>query len=299
MKRHKIIQKIRYCLKILVPTWAIIRIWKWRMKDFDQWARQNQNSSFGTEPPSRHPKAIFIVGMPRTGSSLAKRYLGEYQRLKMLRYSNYRDTIVKLQQPSDGTLLVDKATTNIDKIHKIHEQGGKVICFLGIVRDPRDELASLLETDRHMEIPRDRLFWPYWEFRYHRLIQAFQIILSQQGKVAILRYEDLARNPEKVKAGFLKWIGLEGRNLSRRYNVTEDNIAIGKNISEDWKVHQSNEVHSQSVGRWRNLPLAKRRIVDKYKRNTRSLGLMKSLGYSENGELSSPKISRVPLIGCD
>jgi len=244
------------------------------------------------------PKVVHIVGMPRTGSTLVKRYLGDYEGLEIAPAGEYFQAWELADTLEGSKIVLDKNTVNIGMINLIRRKYGNEAWFLCIVRDPRDELVSLLETDRHQEIPRDESFWLLWERRYSSFLE-FAERYGQRGTgVALVRYEDLTFDPRGTKSEFLKWLGL-GRDwmtgglgdwgVTSTYNTTMEQIALGIDETEDWKTHQTNKVHVNSVGRWRTAEAEVEDLLRAYRKFPQAKRLMESFGYGE--QLASPAIS--------
>ena len=93
------------------------------------------------------PRVVYMVATPRTGSTLAKRYLGDHPQLLVSPNRRHHHAWRMARRAEHGCIVVDKRTNNIDKVDKIYVQYGNHAWFLVIVRDPRDQLVSLLETD--------------------------------------------------------------------------------------------------------------------------------------------------------
>jgi len=95
--------------------------------------------------------------------------------------------------------------------------------FVNVLRDGRDVIASLIETRR---------FDPLRAiFRWITSVAAYQEY-EHHPRVYCVRYENLVTKPEATMAAMIGWLDLEW----------EHNIYV------------ENEVRSESVGRWHNLP---------------------------------------------
>jgi len=240
-----------------------------------------------------HPAVLFVVGMPRTGSTLAKRYLGDHPDIELAPAGRPAQAWVLANKLSQDRIVLDKNTRNLARVREIYMDYGDYVGFLCIVRDPRDELVSLLETDRHPEIPRDRSFWPFWEQRYSSFLRFAARYGRRGAKVALIRYEDLTMFPVKVKKCFLRWLGLDAKvaRITPEYHDTVQKIAEGIDISEDWKTHQTNRVHTDSIGRWREFEFEKsnQAMLLAYREFPRVIRLMEALGYGAG--VMSPTLS--------
>jgi hypothetical protein len=99
----------------------------------------------------------------------------------------YRDGwIFAATVPPDKITLI-KNTRDLPRLREIHVLTGNLGWFLCIVRDPRDQLVSLLETHIHPEIPRDRSFWDMWVARHRDYIEFAETSGRRGTKVALAR----------------------------------------------------------------------------------------------------------------
>jgi len=220
-----------------------------------------------------------MTGLPRTGTSLAKNYLGMYPGLNVVRFQTGGFTYAwKVAEHTDA-IVVDKATHYIRDFRKIHRAYGDHIAFCCIVRDPRDELTSLLETDIHPEIHRDKWFWQQWARTYNAFL-GFAASLSDPKTFYLIRYEDLVRWPVNAKIHFLTWLGLDvdPGTITAGYDVAH------KDDIQDWKVKAQRTVTSHSIGRWKGVNSPRARTLFKHWQHvSEAAALMQCLGYSEDG----------------
>jgi hypothetical protein len=240
---------------------------------------------------------VSLISMPRTGSSLAKRYLGGFDRIKIADLQNFLASYSQSRSLSAGTILFDKKTANIRKLHQLIPRTAGDVALLCLVRDPRDQLISLSETDRHKPVPRDARFWPFWVHRYRRTL----IALSRLGRlgypVALVRYEDLVEAPTVVKAAFLSWLGFDSVDVDDAYEPVHDD---GASRREDWKVHGQSRVSAASVGRWQQADTCSAGVVSALHAYKPALRLMRRLGYSaetpaDAGATGGPECRFKPL----
>jgi hypothetical protein len=256
------------------------------------------HSKYHSRP--RQPRVAYVVATPRTGSTLAKRYLGEHPALCVARNAPYRHAWRLARRVHPKQIVIDKRTDNLDKIQNIHFDYGNWAWFAAIVRDPRDQLVSLLETDRHFEVPRTLEYWTYWYAKYERLFAFAREHLGTGLGICLVRYEDLVRDPIRIKQQFLKWLGVdvEPRELSATYRNTVAEIAAGVDVTEDWKTHQQNEVHQESVGRWRSVTQLKHARLMAYHRELPEVDrLMKALGYGDRTLAVKAHFGGIVLLG--
>ena len=241
------------------------------------------------------PKIVYSISLPRTGSTLVKRYLGENENLVPGPFADFEKAFQRSLDLLKGHILIDKATRNIDHLDAIFDICGVQGWFLAVIRDPRDQLVSLCETDRHPEIPRDQSFWPYWTQRYSRLLERYPLFSRRGSGVMLLRYEDLVVNPVALKGVFCHWLGIVPTHLSTAY-TTDPNIASERDPSEDWKAHLAGHVHAQSVGRWRSVNGRTREVIEAYRGFHDARIWMRRFGYFGSGEFQSENIGSIPIL---
>jgi Sulfotransferase family len=245
----------------------------------------------------KRPQVVFMSGMPRAGTTLGKRYLGDHEQLHIVPWGHFSQAWQAAQKLSGEKIIVDKNNKNLTNMTRIYREYGNQAAYLGIIRDPRDELMSLLETDYDPEIPRNERFWLCWVEQYSAFITFAQRQGTKGTRVALVRYEDLALLPVQTKQSFLDWLGLDKAEVSSAlYHTTVTEIARGKNKTEDWKAHQVNEVHDHSVGRWRAANGNTAELIQSYQ-SFPAAGLMTQLGYGE--VLGSPLLDTmgVKILG--
>lgn len=223
------------------------------------------------------PRVVYMTGLPRTGSSLMKNYLGAGDRLQIIRFQKTGFQNAWRRSQTTDAIVVDKATHYIRDIAKIHETYGDAVGFCCIVRDPRDIVLSLMENYRHLEYPRSEKFWSKW-------LQAYQGFsdYGERGNPRycfMLRYEDLVRYPRGAKAAFLRFLGLESAVLSSDLQIAfEDD-------DQDYKLKNKNTIDSSSIEKYRQLTLdnGTGRLLDSLQRYPEVLEYMKKCGYEIDG----------------
>lgn len=225
-------------------------------------------------------RMVSVLSMPRTGSTLAKRYLGAFEAVDIAPLQDFETSLAQSRGASSAIVL-DKKTDNIKRLHRIVPQTRGDVAFICLVRDPRDQLLSLAETDRHRPVPRDAQFWPYWVHRYRRALRVLRRLAALDVPVALVRYEDLATRPVEVKGAFLAWLGLEAHELDDGYAAVSGDTAVSRR--EDWKAHEHSRVHSSSVGRYTEADGEIADAIDAYRYYAPARRLMTELGYRPDG----------------
>ena len=204
-------------------------------------------------------KAVFIMGCPRSGTTLAKRYLGTHPDCKIAPY-------VGLYRPLESdvarvykVLALNKAT--------VFKQTGWVVSrenwhpdttaipflsrtfpnsyFIVVVRHPSASLASLKETDRHPEVPKDDGFSDWWVDLYQETLGALQ-----GQKHLIIRYEDLVQEPIRVKKLFCEFLRIDPEKMPHDTSYElPDTGDPSVHVYEDSKCLQTNTIHTASLDR--------------------------------------------------
>jgi len=236
-------------------------------------------SRVGRRSGTKRPRVVYITGMPRTGTSLAKNYMGAHRGLEVMRFQRYG--FVHAWQFSRRTenIVVDKATHYIHSVWKIYRAYGRSVAFYCLVRDPRDELASLLETDKHREVYRDQRFWKQWARTYERYLE-FAAFQGKPSLCYLIRYEDFVRRPIAAKIHFLKWLDV----VPDTETMTPDYGIIHEDDTQDWKLRDGRKITTDSVGRWKRPPWQHQRaLFEQWKRVDRVASVMESFGYGEQG----------------
>jgi hypothetical protein len=193
------------------------------------------------------PSVIYFLGLPRSGTSLAKNYLGAAAGLRILRFqaTGFQNALEASRRTGD--IVIDKATHYIYYADRIYSAFGDAVGFCCVVRDPRDSLASLFETNIHREIPRTARYWRVWTAAYQGYLETAAALGIRLAY--LVRYEDLVQFPVEVKRHFLATLGISSSGILPL--PTYDLAFIDDN--QDFKVAQSNTIHHESVGRHRRV----------------------------------------------
>lgn len=225
---------------------------------------------------------IFIIGMPRTGTTLVERILGSHsvvrsagesqafaveltQQCKRIAASppaNLRE-LVRLSKDVDfaalGAAYVDAArpvgepTAHfIDKLPLNFLYAGLIHLALPkarivmLDRDPMDTCFAVFKT----------LFAGIYPFsydlgelanyvvEYRKLMNHWQEVMP--GVMHVVRYEDLVTNPQPVIESLLDYCSLSYEDSCRQFFTNPDASTTAS------AVHVRSDVYTTSVGRWRN-----------------------------------------------
>ena len=247
-----------------------------------------ENLAFLNPPASKNtvpPQIVYMTGMPRTGSSLMKNYLGEYSGLKVEPFEPKGFYISWHKSTYSNEILIDKSTHYIRALKRILRAVGCYAYICCIVRDPRDQLASLFEFKRHPELPRTDKFWDKWYKQYSNFFSTAENNLNVN--FFFFKYEDLVRHPVQVKLRFLTWLGfkVDRSKLTSNYKIAhlddiqDDNVVTMKKIS------------SRSLDRHKKITDPQLlSIINGYEDKPQIYAFMNKLGYT-NSSIGSINIS--------
>ncbi len=233
-----------------------------------------------TEVPG-HPQAgaIFIVGMPRTGTTLLERMLGRHSKVasagELLDFGQLLAAATRKSHAEnpDGTmpeasLRIDFAALGREYMISAREAAGGSPVFvdkmpvnyiycglirkalpnariLHLVRDPMDSCYAVYKTlfnqAYHFSYDLDELADYY--ATYHRTMQHWHAVMP--GGILDVRYEDLVTDTEAQARRVLAWCGLawEDAVLSPAENDTPSTTASAAQVREP--------VHTRSLQKWR------------------------------------------------
>jgi len=240
------------------------------------------------------PRGIILIGLPRSGTTLAKRYLGDRPGLWIAPggqdvYAQWKEG----ENKAKDRITIVKSTRLLKVLHELYNSFGNRAWYLCILRDPRDQLISLFEVpDYHQEIPRDASFWDAWVENLEQFEQFVPYGTRRGTQVSLMRYEDLVALPVAMKIQFLRWLGLNTEHVTDTYQPVE---SMRHEFSgEDHKTHRQSKVHSDSVGRHTSEQDPKKRaLLDGWNNHPAAKTWMQSLGYAPSAafRLSIPGLT--------
>jgi tetratricopeptide (TPR) repeat protein len=228
-------------------------------------------SDVGNSSDSMRP--VFVVGMPRSGTSLAEQIiashpdakgagelpfwldaarahqrelrqgiLGEPARRKLA--DEYLQ-VLNSQNP-DALHVVDKTNANCDYLGLLYSVFPKAR-FVYMRRHPIDTCLSCFfqqfSTGRRFTMDLSDLA-DY--FRIHRRVMEHWCNALPAGRILEVRYEDLVADQEKWTRKMLDFLGLEWNERCLSFHQTARSIAT----ASAWQVRQ--KIYNRSVGRWHN-----------------------------------------------
>jgi Tfp pilus assembly protein PilF len=223
-------------------------------------------------------RPIFIVGMPRSGSTLTEQILsahpqvhgaGEIKRLPLIldrshglggaRYPDWAKTMNAADCRSIGQAYLNGLSTGLPGQTRTTDKWLDNFLHLGLinvclpkakiihcVRDPRDQLLSCwaLLFSQEQEYAYDLEELGRYYKAYSRLMTHWRSVLPA-GAMLEVRYEDLITQPEVMTRRILAHCGLEWDDRTLRYWEAKRPVKSGS----VFQVRQP--LYDQSIGRWR------------------------------------------------
>jgi len=245
------------------------RATKWTLEQWEQMVEARLAAAVlpARSAPLGERAPVFIVGLPRSGTTLVAELLAKYPRvcsrgeLAWIAWLFDRSTaeakpsldriaasyMAQLRRDdSDAHWFIDKQPHNfhyVDFMLALWPQAKIIYCE----RNPRDNALSLwmqafLEDVQgfsyrfdHIDRVMDdcRRLMNHWSERY-------------SASIRLLRYESLVRDPQTHIAELAEWIGIAGSADVSTAPATSSSIST----ASLWQARQP--VYASSVGRWRN-----------------------------------------------
>jgi tetratricopeptide (TPR) repeat protein len=225
---------------------------------------------------------IFVVGMPRTGTTLVEQILsshsqvyaaGELQNfpLQVKRASGINTNEVVSIEALDRSLQLNLENLGYSYIESTRPRTGHTrhfidklplnFLFLGLIRlalpnakliclrrDPMDTCLSnyrqMFATDfKHYHYNRNLLDCGRYYIQFDQLMSHWQTIMP--GAVHEISYDALVAQPERVARGLLNYCGLEWEDQCLTFHQRKTSVATPSAV----QVRQ--EIYTSSVDRWR------------------------------------------------
>ena len=218
-------------------------------------------------------KPIFVVGMPRSGTSLAEQILASHPSIKGAGELEFWYTAVRARhvevraglldaatrqklaedymrtlqnRAGEAPRIVDKTPINSDFIGIIHSVFPKAR-FIYMERDPIDTCLSCYFQHfiPSMSYCMDLSDLAHYYQAHRRLIKHWQSVLPQESML-VVPYEGLVSDQEGWTRKMIDFLGLEWNDRCLSFHENERSV----NTASTWQVRQ--KIYSQSVGRWRS-----------------------------------------------
>jgi len=217
-------------------------------------------------------KPVFVVGMMRSGTSLAEQIIASHPSAKgagelpfwgdavreneiAVRQGMLSEPLKKqlaeaylcaLTGHSDALRVVDKAPRNSAYLGVIHSvfPNARIIYMR---RDPIDSCLSsyFQQFSTALNFAMDLSDLAHYYRQHHRLMAHWRAVLPA-GTILDVPYEDLVADPTGWTHNILDFLGLEWDEGCLDFNKTQRLVAT----ASYWQVRQ--KIYKGSVGRWRN-----------------------------------------------
>jgi len=229
------------------------------------------NQSLVGSSESRRP--VFVVGMPRSGTSLVEQILASHTavfgagELPFWRKLVSSDAMPLFESSwSQGTLsrvaetylahldtldrqaerVVDKMPDNFVCIANIHAvfPGAR---FIHTLRNPIDTCLSMYfqEFSAAYGYSTDLNDLAHYYRHYQRLMEHWRTALPE-GTLLEVKYEELLADQEGVSRRMIEFLGLEWEDRCLQFHATERRVAT----ASKWQVRQ--KLYTNSIERWRH-----------------------------------------------
>jgi len=223
------------------------------------------------EGASPSTKPVFVLGMPRSGTSLTEQILASHPSIKgagelqfwngvtRQRLAEVRAGLLDLptrkklaedylqlleKRTGDAPRIIDKTPSNADCIGIIHSvfPNARFICM---ERDPIDTCLSCYFQHfvAAVSFSTDLSDLAHYYRAHCRLVQHWQSVLPPD-KMLVVRYEDLVQDQEAWTRKMLDFLGLEWDERCLSFYENERPVAT----ASTWQVRQ--KLYTDSVGRW-------------------------------------------------
>lgn len=225
-------------------------------------------------------RPIFIIGMPRSGSTLAEQILCSHSRVaaggELVALPNASARIRDLSprrrpypwglQDLDAKQLATLATGYLERLDKLYADGRKVtdklpfnFMHVGVIalvfpkakivhcrRDPRDTCLSCYFTGfaDENQFANDLTTLGRYYADYRRLMEHWHTAFP--GRIFDLQYEALIADPERTMRKLLRHCELEWEDSCLSFHETQRDIRTPSR----WQVRRP--IYRESVERWRN-----------------------------------------------
>jgi tetratricopeptide (TPR) repeat protein len=218
-------------------------------------------------------RAIFVVGMPRSGTSLVEQIIASHPAVKGAgEFGFWSDAIrrhekaIRHEFPGeslrrtlaaaysralcarypDTPRVVDKTPFNSDYLGVIHAVFPKAR-MLYVRRSPIDTCLSCYfqQFSADLDFTMDLADLAHYYREHERLMAHWRSVLPA-GTLLEVRYEELTADPEPPTRRILEFLGLEWNEHCLDFHRTERPVMT----ASFWQVRQ--EMYRRSGGRWRN-----------------------------------------------
>jgi tetratricopeptide (TPR) repeat protein len=215
---------------------------------------------------------VFVVGMPRSGTSLTEQILASHPLVKgagelEFWYASLRPHHAEMcagllaapvrkklaedylgvlaNRAGDGLRVVDKAPVNSDFIGVLHSVFPKAR-FIQVERDPIDTcLSCYFQHFETMNYSLDLSDLAHYYQAHRRLMKHWQSVLPPESML-VVPYEGLVSDLEGWTRKMIDFLRLEWDDRCLSFHENHRTVST----ASSWQVRQ--KIYTQSVGRWRS-----------------------------------------------
>jgi tetratricopeptide (TPR) repeat protein len=222
---------------------------------------------------SESTKPVFVVGMPRSGTSLTEQILASHPSVfgagemdfwnaftrthesevreglldPAMRKKLAEDYLPLLEaRAGDATRIIDKATINSDYMGLIYSAFPKAR-FIYLQRDPLDACLSCYfqQFGTALNFTMDLSDLAHYYQGHRKLFKHWQSVLPAD-RILVVPYEELVRQPEEWVRKMLDFLGLDWHERCLSFQDTQRIVTT----ASAWQVRQ--KIHTRAVGRWQS-----------------------------------------------
>jgi tetratricopeptide (TPR) repeat protein len=221
---------------------------------------------------SESSKPVFVVGMPRSGTSLTEQILASHPsvfgagemdfwnaftrvhqaevREQLLdpakRKELANDYLRLLESRGDAVRIIDKTTINSDYIGMIYSALPNTR-FIYLQRDPIDTCLSCYfqQFGAALNFTMDLSDLAHYYKAHRKLFKHWQSVLPAD-RILVVPYEQLVQQPEQWVRRMLDFLGLDWYDRCLSFHDTQRIVTT----ASTWQIRQ--KIYTRSVGRWQS-----------------------------------------------
>jgi tetratricopeptide (TPR) repeat protein len=215
-------------------------------------------------------KPVFVIGMPRSGTSLTEQILASHPAIKGAGEVDFWNRVIRKrldevtaglldlstrkqladeylqlleQRTGDALHIIDKTTANLDSVGLIYSVFANAR-FIYMERDPIDTCLSCYfqQFAASVSFSMDLADLAHYYKGHRRLAHHWQSVLPP-GRMLIVSYEELVRDLENTTRRMLDFLGLEWDAQCLSFYENERPVAT----ASTWQVRQ--KIYTDAIGR--------------------------------------------------
>jgi tetratricopeptide (TPR) repeat protein len=220
---------------------------------------------------SESSKPVFVVGMPRSGTSLTEQMLASHpsvfgagemdfwnaftrlhagemreELLESKRSKLANDYLRLLESRGDAVRVIDKTPINADYMGIIYSAFPNTR-FIYLQRDPIDTCLSCYfqQFGTALNFTMDLSDLAHYYKAHRKLFRHWQSVLPAD-RILVVPYEQLVQQPEEWIRKMLDFLGLDWHDRCLSFQDTQRIVTT----ASTWQVRQ--KIYTRSVGRWQS-----------------------------------------------